>query len=598
MSFDDPDMDLEEMLQREAEVFLPEEEEPPEPLDLNQSEDMCTNELFAVDGLKKILSAAAPSSKALTSCVGLDLAAEVASPASSSSSTIGSPIKKRRLTVKTSCEYPIFVAPALLPVHAVGVLWLKMTEMEFNNMSFRQQYTWVYNKCRKGRADQRIQTKPILSPKVPDVEMEEDTETSFQQISERCELMQSFMLETNAPSWLAEWAKSNMFQVKKPEVAKWLQAKSVLLTYNGPWGVLEVKPAAACSDNGPEGLCLQIGESTEGKLVIAEFFAFVQMLVQHHHVMEWAASVELCTTTLSCTGVVRLHCHVFMRKHKGKFNARHAGHFCFKDSTPDKRCSTTGGKHRNNGSYAAMYYLQCPKHGMVATSGSHQPFVDYGVNGSWIFSLVQGLKMKYLVARTELIKTTQGLTRKLADIDRWHVEVSALSLEQRVHERVADLHAQMMPFRVMPTVENWKQKFTSLVMRKKFLVLEGPSGVAKTAYAMSLWGKHCTLELNMAGTDHFCLRNFNPAQHKAIVWDEARPSLVSSQRKLFQCGPSWVDLGQSPTGAHVYRVWLNDAVMIVCSNHWTDGLDNMKHSDAEWIRANQVHVVVTTSLVA
>jgi hypothetical protein len=173
-----------------------------------------------------------------------------------------------------------------------------------------------------------------------------------------------------------------------------------------------------------------------------------------------------------------------------------------------------------------------------------------------------------------------------------------LSIEQRVHERVVDLQAKMMPFRVMPIVENWKQKFTSLVMRKKFLVLEGPSGVAKTAYAMSLWGRNCTLELNMAGTDDFCLRQFNPAQHKAIVWDEARPSLVSSQRKLFQCGPSWVDLGQSPTGAHVYRVWLNDAVMIVCSNHWTDGLDNMKHSDAEWIRANQVHVVVKTTLVA
>jgi hypothetical protein len=43
---------------------------------------------------------------------------------------------------------------------------------------------------------------------------------------------------------------------------------------------------------------------------------------------------------------------------------------------------------------------------------------------------------------------------------------------------------------------------------------------------------------------------------------------------------------------------LNDAVMIVCSNRWTEGLNSLKHSDAEWIRANQVHVVVNTTLVA
>jgi hypothetical protein len=156
----------------------------------------------------------------------------------------------------------------------------------------------------------------------------------------------------------------------------------------------------------------------------------------------------------------------------------------------------------------------------------------------------------------------------------------------------------MLPFRLIQVVEDWKVHTQSLSMRKRFLVLEGPSGVAKTAYAKSLWGSAGTLELNMAGSDDFCLRQFNPAIHKAIVWDEARPSVVSSQRKLFQCGPSWVDLGQSPTGAHVYRVWLNDAAMIVCSNKWTELVNGMKHSDAEWIRANQVHVTILSSLVA
>jgi hypothetical protein len=371
-----------------------------------------------------------------------------------------------------------------------------------------------------------------------------------------------------------------------------------LLTYNGPWGVMDEKPPLTGSNDALDNLCRQIAESSAGKQLIAEFLAFVSQLVQYHHVCEWAASVEICTTTLNSSGVVRLHCHLFMRKTQSKFNMTTSDNVRFKDSTPDKRAQTGGCKVRGNGSYAAMYYLQCPKQGSVATAGSKQPFCDYGVNGSWIFTLVQSLKMVYLVARQELVKSTQGLTRKLLDLDRWHAEHGALNIESLVRERNNALQAQLMPFRVMPIVEEWKRQSTVLAMRKKFLVLEGPSGVAKTAYAMSLWGSNFTLELNMAATDDFCLRAFNPSIHKAIVWDEARPSVVSSQRKLFQCGPAWVDLGQSPTGAHVYRVWLNDAVMIVCSNHWTEGLNNLKHSDAEWIRANQVHVLVSTTLVA
>ncbi len=144
--------------------------------------------------------------------------------------------------------------------------------------------------------------------------------------------------------------------------------------------------------------------------------------------------------------------------------------------------------------------------------------------------------MRYTTARIELIKTTQVLTRKLADLDKWHAEQGALNIEERVRARCIALQASMLPFRLIQIVEDWKVHIESLSLRKRFLVLEGPSGVAKTAYATSLWGSAATMELNMAGSDEFCLRTFDPVIHKAIVWDEARPSVVSSQRKLFQCG--------------------------------------------------------------
>ena len=409
--------------------------------------------------------------------------------------------------------------------------------------------------------------------------------------------MKQFLDQSSPPQWMQTWAIKNL-KFGPPIENKWLQAKSALLTWNGSWGVLLLDTEEDGIDHDIDRMVLRVRDSDAAQTLIKEFFDFVNLLVVQHHVSEWAASVEICSRTLESSGEVRLHCHAFVRKNHDKFCVRIPTLFTFKNSVPDRRAQHSAAKQRGTGSYAAMYYLQCPKVGIVASTGSKQPFVDYCVNGSWIFNLVQGLKMRYSMARIELIKTTHGLKRTLADLDKWHAEQGALNIEHSLHAQCPALQASMLPFRLIQVVEDWKVHTESLSMRKRFLVLEGPSGVAKTAYAKSLWGSAGTLELNMAGSDDFCLRQFNPAIHKAIVWDEARPSVVSSQRKLFQCGPSWVDLGQSPTGAHVYRVWLNDAAMIVCSNKWTELVNGMKHSDAEWIRANQVHVTVLSSLVA
>ena len=84
--------------------------------------------------------------------------------------------------------------------------------------------------------------------------------------------------------------------------------------------------------------------------------------------------------------------------------------------------------------------------------------------------------------------------------------------------------------------------------------------------------------------------------HRCILWDEASPEFVAKQRKLFQCGNVKVDLGQSSTGCLVYYVWLNDCVVVVCSNKWKLQLDQMPRGDAEWVSANTVYVPVHTSL--
>ena len=144
-----------------------------------------------------------------------------------------------------------------------------------------------------------------------------------------------------------------------------------------------------------------------------------------------------------------------------------------------------------------------------------------------------------------------------------------------------------------------KKKATAPFQRRKqFLVLAGRSGVGKTEYVRGLFGPQALLELNCANAA--CvpdLRAFDHETHKVVLFDEACVEMVLKNRKLFQAPACLIDLGHSPTGRDVYRVFLNDAVLVIASNKWTDEVANLaSESDRAWIIANQVLVVVTESM--
>ena len=132
--------------------------------------------------------------------------------------------------------------------------------------------------------------------------------------------------------------------------------------------------------------------------------------------------------------------------------------------------------------------------------------------------------------------------------------------------------------------------------RRKFLVLDGPSRMGKTAYAMSLFGKDRTLEVNCANEDQPALQAFRQDVHRCVLMDEASPDMVLTNRKLFQAPNAFVQLGQSKTGCHQYSVYMNDALIVIASNHWREALASMPHSQASWIEANQVLITVTKPL--
>ena len=69
--------------------------------------------------------------------------------------------------------------------------------------------------------------------------------------------------------------------------------------------------------------------------------------------------------------------------------------------------------------------------------------------------------------------------------------------------------------------------------------------------------------------------------------------MILANRKVFQAPATWIDLGHSPTGRDVYKVFLNESVLVVCSNGWSAQCESLKlQDDKDWLEKNSVLVVL------
>ena len=124
--------------------------------------------------------------------------------------------------------------------------------------------------------------------------------------------------------------------------------------------------------------------------------------------------------------------------------------------------------------------------------------------------------------------------------------------------------------------------------QEKCLVLQGPSRTGKTEFVRGLFPLGTVLELNCANVKDVCLDGFDCLRHRAILWDEASASLVCNNRKIFQHPLCSVDLGHSPTGAHVKRYFLGNCCSIITTNKWYEDLKKLSVSDQQWLEANMI----------
>lgn len=470
-------------------------------------------------------------------------------------------------------------------------VWLGVSITDFAAADLRQKYFMVFKRFRKwlddfpnGGKGERAAKDMAVDPHVLQA-----AKQSWKRLArdKKRIVVSAFMSFSHAPNFINEYASSIWAPPGCDDDAAALYARSVLLTWNGPWGLFEGYGDAVQTE---AEIVMWCRENQAVQSLWGEAKEYIDALAASIGANVWCGCLEISSSTWHATRVLRVHLHAYFKSDTKKLWLKSMDGLHFHGSVPNKANHINGQSLRVLSSWAGMYYLLAPKKYQVHSFTTKAPFDDFQVSPEWIFNLVQGSKIEYHNAKEQLVRCGKGLTRRLMDLDKWHTARQELDIRARAENVQRVLRAGMATFKEYPAVTDWLAASTAeFLSRKRFLVLTGPSGVGKSEFVRSLFPLGAVMELNCAGLEHVCLVGFNAAEHRCVFWDELSAHVVAANRKIFQHPACWVDLGHSPTGSHVQTYWLNSAVSIVASNRWREDLQAMSSpSDKLWIEANSV----------
>ena len=331
----------------------------------------------------------------------------------------------------------------------------------------------------------------------------------------------------------------------------WWRGQSLLLTWNGDWGLLPSSPTSAkllAQVGAPYGelaavkleadrvaacveqLSAHLRQSKQVVQLWADAEEFVTHLCRRYFFADWAFSLELSVSSWLTDGTVRLHLHAWLYGNRRRA-IMHADYVRFRRSLPVLSQSAFV-KARACSKAAASYYLSAPKVGVVLHSASLSPHEDYMVQPQWVWNLLAGNKMSSAAARCEFTKQARDLPRLLACLDRF-IQERKQSRMREVSEKTWELlESQRRPFRRLVVVEDWIAEHKKNAWRYRFLVLTGPSKTGKTQFALGLVAAGRSLELNMAASDEPDLRDYDYEKHDLLLLDEMSAKSVLSQKNM------------------------------------------------------------------
>ena len=495
--------------------------------------------------------------------------------------------KRRRLISKqASTSYPLVLQQV---VDQTLNAWVGFpTPTEFRALQKRSQYYKVFNKFVWWLAGVTVEscvaTDYCATSLLAFAQKQRDSLSKAQ----RNAVVRYFIEVSKAPEHVQQYAAAIWSLSREQAAAAFdMRGHSFLLTYQGDWFLLG-NVSADFVHMSNERLTSVVSQDSRVQDKIQTFQRWADVLVHEVGANSWACSVEICLKSLRQKRELRLHSHLFIRNDTMVIRILNKSRLLFQKCMPyvTNRCY---GRQMARNAWSGAYYCQCPKLGSVYSAGSHERGIDYMFNPDWVnFHLEQG-KMTYAMAKVEHSFIVKGYARRLSDLESWHRNKQEEMIQGRIWETQQQLEKQLAVFPRWPLVDAWLQEVSQPhQLRKRFLVLDGPSRLGKTQFVRSLFSMASVLELNCAGVTSVCLGSFDVTKHQCLLWDEASPVLILSNRKIFQHQPTLVDLGHSPTGSHVVRVYLGNCCSVITSNSWQDDARKLSRADQDWLDVNAV----------
>lgn len=360
--------------------------------------------------------------------------------------------------------------------------------------------------------------------------------------------------------------------------------KHGLATWNGAWGVLEIQKA---SDLPLDTLLSRLKQEPVVIQLWDEFKTWSETWDLEHKAEDVSLQMEMSTASDD----VRLHLHKYFSLEKA-LDWKTTALLTFKGSRPDLKMNHARGDKQEKSVNRGHYYASAPKVGKVFGHTTKTPHYDYPVDPAWPTSLWVVRKMSHKSYRKEIVNGRQQVLARLRNLDVVLQAEKEMVEDDQMREGLAQL--PVYKSRTLAQVQNLQAELGKVRHRFRFLVLCGPSGLGKTEYVKALHGAAATYECDCSNTATPDLKEYSWSNHKVVLFDEASPSMVLQNKKLFQAHISPAILGQTTTGHYSYKVWVWRRLLVVTTNSWD--LSGLAPADQAWLNANSCVVKVDLKL--
>ena len=299
--------------------------------------------------------------------------------------------------------------------------------------------------------------------------------------------------------------------------AKVLRNKSILVTYNGGWGVLaDLSPPPGVS---VEDLVLLVRDHVGSKKLFKQFTDHFEDLTAKRKISQYVVSWEICPATWRLHNIVRVHGHAWVNK--GTHKSLTQDDLCWSGSMPhinESAVDFCGGRGSRSvsASYAGAFYLQIDKLGKVAGKSTIFPFSGYQVKDFWITSLLSSQKISFAAAKDLYLQNVvraEVNIRQTEFVERLTLDALAAREKERCDEAILKTEVEFIS---IPEVELWKKQYPLALPRYQFLVLDGPSQTGKTRFAYSL-SPPPTAEVSSPSSNGWCSQ---AARRKSVYYDD------------------------------------------------------------------------------